>query len=106
MLVISPIVVGCVDLVVERLIVRCCTTHDRRHAGDMGLSLLLIGIITLILGNTPVSVPTPIPGYQIGHYQIGGNNLFVIAVAVLLMCAMGSHSATPASGLWRGVRCG
>ena len=47
-----------------------------------GLSLLLIGLVTLIFGNTAVSVPAPIPGYQIGHYQMGGYNLFVIAVAV------------------------
>jgi branched-chain amino acid transport system permease protein len=53
-----------------------------------GLGLLLTGIVTLIFGNTPVSVATPIPGYQIGHYQMGGYNLFVIAVAVLLMCGM------------------
>ena len=48
----------------------------------------IIGLVTLIFGNTPVSVPTPIPGYRIGHYQMGGYNLFVIAVAVVLMCAM------------------
>src|SRR5581483_12014416 len=42
----------------------------------------------LIFGNTAVSVPAPIPGYQIGHYQMGGYNLFVIAVAVVLMAAM------------------
>ena len=50
-----------------------------------GLSLLLIGLVTLIFGNTAVSVPAPIPGYQIGHYQMGGYNLFIIAVAAILM---------------------
>jgi urea transport system permease protein len=53
-----------------------------------GLSLLLVGLVTLIFGNTAVSVPAPIPGYRIGHYQMGGYNLFVIVVAALLMCAM------------------
>src|SRR6185312_9358245 len=50
-----------------------------------GLSLLLIGLVTLIFGNTAVSLPAPIPGYQIGRYQMGGYNLFIIAVTTLLM---------------------
>jgi urea transport system permease protein len=89
MLVISPVVVGIVGLIVERLIVRFL--YGRMidvMLATWGLSLLLIGLVTLIFGNTAVSVPAPIPGYQIGHYQMGGYNLFVIAVAALLMCAM------------------
>jgi len=89
MLVIAPLVVGIIGLIVERLIVRFL--YGRMidiMLATWGLSLLLIGLVTLIFGNTPVSVPTPIPGYQIGHYQMGGYNLFVIAVAVVLMCAM------------------
>ncbi len=35
-----------------------------------------------------MSVPAPIPGYQVGRYQMGGYNLFVIAVAALLMIGM------------------
>ena len=53
-----------------------------------GLSLLLVGLVTLIFGNTAVSVPAPIPGYQVGRYQMGGYNLFIIAVAALLMIGM------------------
>jgi len=89
MLVISPVVVGIVGLIVERLIVRFL--YGRMidvMLATWGLSLLLIGLVTLIFGNTAVSVPAPIPGYQIGHYQMGGYNFFVIAVAALLMCAM------------------
>src|ERR1700722_19439410 len=84
MLVIAPIVVGIIGLIVERLIVRFL--YGRMidiMLATWGLSLLLIGLVTLIFGNTPVSVPTPSPGYQMGGY-----NLFVIAVAVVLMCAM------------------
>ena len=50
--------------------------------------LLMVGLVTLIFGNTAVSVPAPIPGYQVGRYQMGGYNLFVIAVAALLMVGM------------------
>ncbi|HWG80719.1 MAG TPA: branched-chain amino acid ABC transporter permease [Stellaceae bacterium] len=94
MLVVAPIVVGIVGLVVERLIVRFLYGRiiDTMLA-TWGLSLLLIGLVTLIFGNTAVSVPAPIPGYQIGRYQMGGYNLFIIAVAALLIL-----------GLWMALR--
>lgn len=94
MLVVAPIVVGIVGLVVERLIVRFLYGRiiDTMLA-TWGLSLLLIGLVTLIFGNTAVSVPAPIPGYQIGRYQMGGYNLFIIAVAALLIL-----------GLWTALR--
>ena len=86
MLVIAPLVVGLIGLIVERLIVRFLYGRmiDTMLA-TWGLSLLLIGLVTLVFGNTAVSVPAPIPGYQVGRYQMGGYNLFIIAVAVILM---------------------
>ncbi len=63
MLVIAPLVVGLIGLVVERLIVRFLYGRmiDTMLA-TWGLSLLLIGLVTLIFGNSAVSVPAPIPG--------------------------------------------
>ena len=89
MLLIAPIVVGAVGLLVERLIVRFLYGRmiDTMLA-TWGLSLLLTGLVTLIFGNTAVSVPAPIPGYQIGRYQMGGYNLFIVAVAILLFLGM------------------
>jgi branched-chain amino acid transport system permease protein len=89
MLIIAPIAVGLIGLVVERLIVRFLYGRmiDTMLA-TWGLSLLLIGLVTLIFGNSAVSVPAPIPGYQVGRYQMGGYNLFIIAVAAILMLAM------------------
>jgi urea transport system permease protein len=89
MLIIAPVVVGLIGLVVERLIVRFLYGRmiDTMLA-TWGLSLLLIGLVTLIFGNSAVSVPAPIPGYQVGRYQMGGYNLFIIAVAAVLMFAM------------------
>jgi branched-chain amino acid transport system permease protein len=89
MLVISPIVVGLVGLVVERCIIRFLYGRmiDTMLA-TWGLSLLLIGLVTLIFGNSAVSVPAPIPGYQLGDYQMGGYNLFIILVTVALVVAM------------------
>ncbi len=89
MLVVSPIVVGLVGLVIERLVVRFLYGRmiDTMLA-TWGLSLLLIGIVTLIFGNTPISVPAPIPGYELGSYQMGGYNLFIIAIATLLVIGL------------------
>lgn len=89
MLVVSPLVLAIVGLVVERLIVRHLYGRmiDTMLA-TWGLSLLLVGLVTLVFGNTAVSVPAPIPGYQLGDYQMGGYNLFIIAVATLLVLCL------------------
>lgn len=89
MLVIAPLVVGALGLVVERLIIRWLYGRiiDTMLA-TWGLSLLLIGLVTLIFGTSAVSVPAPIPGYQLGNYQMGGYNLFIIGITVLLLIFM------------------
>lgn len=89
MLVVAPLVVGVIGLVVERLVVRHLYGRmiDTMLA-TWGLSLLAVGIVTLIFGNTAVSVPAPIPGYELGSFQMGGYNLFIIAVATLLVICL------------------
>ena len=89
MLVISPLVVGLWGLIVERVVVR----HLYGRMVDTmlatwGVSLLMVGLVTLIFGNTAVSVPAPIPGYQLGNFQMGGYNLFIIAVATLTVLGL------------------
>ncbi len=89
MLVISPLALAVIGLIVERLIVRHLYGRmiDTMLA-TWGLSLLLVGLVTLVFGNTPVSVPAPIPGYQLGNFQMGGYNLFIIAVTALLVLCL------------------
>ncbi|MGZ5275294.1 MAG: branched-chain amino acid ABC transporter permease [Caldimonas sp.] len=89
MLVLSPLVVGIIGLVVERIVIRHLYGRmiDTMLA-TWGLSLLMVGLVTLIFGNTAVSVTAPIQSYQVGAYQMGGYNLFIIAVAILLMLAL------------------
>ena len=89
MLVLSPLVVGIIGLVVERIVIRHLYGRmiDTMLA-TWGLSLLMVGLITLIFGNTAVSVTAPIQSYQVGAYQMGGYNLFIIAVSILLMLAL------------------
>jgi branched-chain amino acid transport system permease protein len=86
MLVLAPLVVGIVGLVVERIVIRHLYGRmiDTMLA-TWGLSLLMVGLVTLIFGNTAVSVTAPIQSYQVGAYQMGGYNLFIIAVATLLV---------------------
>jgi branched-chain amino acid transport system permease protein len=89
MLIVAPIVVGLIGLVIERLVIRHLYGRmiDTMLA-TWGLSLLLVGLVTLVFGSSAVGVPTPIPGYTIGAYQMGGYNLFIIALAVLVMLGM------------------
>ena len=89
MLVVAPVVVGLVGLIVERTIIRFLYGRmiDTMLA-TWGLSLLLIGLVTLIFGNTAVSVPAPVSGYQLGEYQMGGYNLFIILITVALVLVM------------------
>ena len=89
MLVISPLVVGILGLLVERLVVR--QLYGRMidtMLATWGLSLLMVGIVTFIFGNTAVSVPAPIPGYELGEFQMGGYNLFIIGIATLLILCL------------------
>jgi branched-chain amino acid transport system permease protein len=89
MLVIAPLVVGLVGLIVERLVIRFLYGRmiDTMLA-TWGLSLLLIGLVTLIFGSSAVSVTAPLPGYQLGEFQMGGYNLFIIGVTAVLYAAM------------------
>ena len=89
MLVLAPLAVAIFGLVVERVVVRHLYGRmiDTMLA-TWGLSLLMVGLVTLIFGNTPVSVPAPISGYQLGSFQMGGYNLFIIAVATLLILCL------------------
>jgi urea transport system permease protein len=89
MLVVAPLVVGVIGLVVERLIIRWLYGRviDTMLA-TWGLSLLLVGIVTYLFGSSAVSVPAPIPGYQLGSYQMGGYNLFIIGITALLLIVM------------------
>lgn len=86
MLIIAPLVVGLIGLVVERLVIR----HLYGRLVDTmlatwGLSLLFIGLATMIFGNTTTGISTPIPGFTVGDYQVNGYNFFIIVVSILLV---------------------
>lgn len=89
MLVVAPVVVGIIGLIVERLVVRWLYGRmiDTMLA-TWGLSLLFVGLVTMIFGSSAKGVATPISGYQLGDYLMGGYNLFIIAITILLVCLM------------------
>lgn len=89
MLIVAPLVVGLIGLVVERLVIRHLYGRlvDTMLA-SWGLSLVMIGLATMIFGNTTTGISPPIAGFAIGGYQVNGYNFFIIVVAALLLVGM------------------
>lgn len=85
-LVLAPLTVGLFGVVVERLIIR----HLYGRIIDSllatwWLSLLMIGAVTLIFGNTVQGVSTPLGGLAIGDYQVPLYNFVLIGFAIAIM---------------------
>jgi urea transport system permease protein len=91
MLVVAPLVVGAIGLIAERAIVQFLYGRliDTMLA-TWGLSLVLVGAVTMIFGASTVGVPVPIPAYELGESKLAmsGYNLFVIVVAVAMIVAL------------------
>jgi branched-chain amino acid transport system permease protein len=86
MLVVAPVFVGIVGIVIERCLIRFLYGRlvDSMLA-TWGLSLLIIGIVTTMFGNTQQGVPTPLGGFSIGSYRSSYYTLFLLAMAVIMM---------------------
>lgn len=89
MLVVAPLFVGLVGLVIERCLIRFLYGRlvDSMLA-TWGLSLLIIGIVTTIYGNTQQGVPTPLGGFSIGSYQSSYYTLFLAGMAIVMMAVV------------------
>jgi len=85
MLVISPLFVGLVGLLIERGLIRFLYGRlvDSMLA-TWGLSLLIIGLVTTIFGNTIKGVPTPLGGFSIGAYRSSWYTPFLVAMAIVM----------------------
>ncbi len=89
MLIVAPLAVGLVGVVLERLVIR----HLYGRMVDTmlatwGLSLLLVGIVTSVVGNTTAGISTPLGSFSIGRYSISVYTLVIIGAAVLLAFAL------------------
>ena len=89
MLVISPLFVGLVGILVERTLIRFLYGRlvDTMLA-TWGLSLFIVGLVTMIFGNTINGVPTPLGGFQVGAYRSDLYTPFLALVALLLLCGV------------------
>ena len=84
-LVIAPIVVGLVGVVVERLLIR--QLYGRMvdtMLATWGLSLALIGGVTMLFGDSVAGFSAPLGSVPIGRFRISGYSLFLIAAAAVL----------------------
>ena len=87
--VVAPIFVGLVGVVLERLVIR--RLYGRMidtMLATWGLSLLLVGIVTSLVGNTTAGISTPLGSFTIGAYSVSVYTLVIIGVAVLLGLAL------------------
>ena len=97
MLVVAPIVVGLIGVVLERLVIR--RLYGRMvdtMLATWGLSLLLVGIVTSIAGNTTAGVSAPLGSFSIGAYSVSAYTLVIIGVAVVLAVAVAAPAVLSA----------
>jgi branched-chain amino acid transport system permease protein len=85
----APLVVGLIGVVLERLVIR----HLYGRMVDTmlatwGLSLLLVGIVTSVFGNTTAGISTPLGNFSIGSYSVSVYTLVIILAAVVLGVAL------------------
>ena len=86
---VAPVVVGLIGVVLERLVIR--RLYGRMvdtMLATWGLSLLLVGIVTSLFGNTTAGISTPLGSFSIGAYSVAIYTLLIIAVAIVLGLAL------------------
>jgi len=89
MLILSPLVVGVIGILSERLLIRFFYGRlvDTLIA-TWGLSLLLIGIVTSIFGNYITGVSAPMGNFSLGQYQLSVYRLVLIGLTVVLFAGI------------------
>jgi branched-chain amino acid transport system permease protein len=89
MLVIAPIVVGAIGLLVEWLVIR--HLYGRlvyTMLATWGLSLLFIGLVTTVFGNTTAGISSPLGAITIGDVNVSSYKIFIICVAVTVIALL------------------
>lgn len=85
-LVVAPVVVGLLGVLVEACLVRFLYGRmvDTLLA-TWGLSLFLIGAVTVIFGNSIEGISAPLTGISIGDYRFSLYTIFLIGMAVVIL---------------------
>jgi branched-chain amino acid transport system permease protein len=82
-LVVPPLAVAVIGAIIERLIIRHLYGRMvETMLATWGLSLFIVGVLTMVFGDMTEGVPTPLPGIAIGAYQTSGYSLFVIVMSM------------------------
>lgn len=87
--VLAPLFVAVVGAVLERLVVR--RLYGRMvdtMLASWGLSLLLVGVVTSIMGNTTAGISAPLGIFNVGAYSVSRYTLVIILVAIVVVAAM------------------
>jgi branched-subunit amino acid ABC-type transport system permease component len=99
-LIVPPVAVGIIGVVIERLIVRHLYGRMvETMLATWGLSLFIVGVLTMIFGDITEGVPTPLSGITIGAYQTSGYSLFVIALSLVVLLGVYAILRTSRLGL-------
>jgi branched-subunit amino acid ABC-type transport system permease component len=86
MLVVAPLAVGVIGLAVEQIVIR--PLYGRMvdtMLATWGLSLLLIGGVTVVFGNTITGISAPLGSVAIGAFRSSGYELFLILAACCML---------------------
>ncbi|NDW33070.1 branched-chain amino acid ABC transporter permease [Salipiger sp. PrR007] len=88
-LIVAPLCVGLLGLALEWLVVRHLYGRmiDTMLA-TWGISLALIGGMTMLVGNTTTGISTPLSSVSIGDYSVSGYGIYLIALAVAVFAAL------------------
>lgn len=88
-LILAPLGVGLLGLLLEWLVIRHLYGRmiDTMLA-TWGISLALIGGMTMLVGNTTTGIPTPLPSVSIGDYSVSGYVIFLIALALAVFAGL------------------
>ena len=88
-LIIAPIVVGFIGLIVEWFVIRFL--YGRlvyTMLATWGLSLLFIGLVTTIFGNTTAGISSPLGPITIGGSNVSGYKIFIIGVTIAVIVGL------------------
>ena len=89
MLVIAPIAVGLFGVVVERVIIRpLCGRVIETMLATWGLSLLLIGLMSWMIGYYQEGAAPPLGSFLIGSYRVSMYTFFVIFITLAVLTAV------------------